>query len=111
MERRSILTARRLRLQTTSSVERSRYEDDEAFRYLQAREYGEPQYRRGFLSRKLDAWLARAGAARALQLKANERGRQYFPLVVTGATGEAIVKFRGTAAAAKAKYWIGRLEE
>jgi hypothetical protein len=36
-------------------------------------------------------------AARVLQLAANQRGRQYFPLLVSGATGEAVVKFSGAA--------------
>lgn len=59
MERRSILKARRSRLQTTANVERFRYEEDRAFRYLKDRQYGEPGYRAGFLVRWLDGRLAR----------------------------------------------------
>jgi hypothetical protein len=59
MERRSALRARRTRLQTTASVERGRYEDDRSFSYLRSRGYGTPRYRAGFITRRLDGWLAR----------------------------------------------------
>lgn len=59
IERRSILAARRMRLTTTASVERRRYDGDKAFAYLKARGYGEAGYRAGFLTRRLDGWLAR----------------------------------------------------
>ena len=36
-------------------------------------------------------------AKRALKLLANQRGREFFPLLVSGAKGEAKVEFRGTA--------------
>ena len=59
MERRSVLTARRLRLSAVSSAERRRYESDRAFAYLRERGFGQPRYRAGFVSRRLDRWLAR----------------------------------------------------
>lgn len=59
MERRSTLSARRTRLQTTATVERRRYEEDRGFRYLRERQYGEPEYAGGPLARRLDGWLAR----------------------------------------------------
>lgn len=59
MERRSILKARRARLQTTATVERHDYEGDKAFSYLMNRRYSEPEYRPRFVTRWLDGWLAR----------------------------------------------------
>jgi len=59
MERRSILKARKARLQTTANVERHAYDEDRAFSYLLSRGYGEPEYRAGPVTRWLDGWLAR----------------------------------------------------
>lgn len=59
MERRSILKARRARLQTTANVERHDYEGDKAFSYLSRRRYAEAEYRGSFVTRWLDRWLAR----------------------------------------------------
>lgn len=59
MERRSVVAARRLRLQTTAGVERRRYEGDPAFRHLHSRRFGEPDYTGGPIARWLDSWLAR----------------------------------------------------
>jgi len=59
MDRRSILAARRMRLNTTAGVERRRYDDDRAFAHLRGRDFGGPGYRGGFLAKRLDAWLAR----------------------------------------------------
>lgn len=59
MERRERLKRRRVRLQAAAGVERHRYESDVAFEYLRRRGFGEPGYRAGFLTRRLDGWLAR----------------------------------------------------
>jgi len=59
MERRSVLAARRMRLNTTAGVERRRYDEDRAFGYLHSRDFGGPEYDPGFATRRLDGWLAR----------------------------------------------------
>jgi hypothetical protein len=59
MERRSILKARRTRLQAVASGERRNYERDPAFAYLMRRRYSEPEYRGRLVTRWLDSWLAR----------------------------------------------------
>ena len=59
MERRSALKQRRARLQGTANVERHNYEACTPFAYLQKRQFGEPEYDAGPITRALDRWLAR----------------------------------------------------
>lgn len=59
MDRRAVLKWRRARLQGTANVERSGYEGFAPFAYLRKRNFGDPEYRAGFITRRLDGWLAR----------------------------------------------------
>lgn len=53
------LKARRNRLVAAANVERGRYERDPIFSYLRNRGFGEPGYRTGPVTSRLDRWLAR----------------------------------------------------
>jgi predicted nucleic acid-binding Zn-ribbon protein len=59
MERRAALKHRRARLQGTANAERQNYEAFKPFAYLQGRQFGEPEYHAGSITRALDRWLAR----------------------------------------------------
>lgn len=59
MDRRDRLKSRRAKLLAVAALERPNYDGFAPFRYLSDRDYGEPEYRVGWISRLLDRWLAK----------------------------------------------------
>ena len=59
MDRRDRLKSRRAKLLAVAALERPNYDGFAPFRYLSDRDYGEPEYRVGWISRLPDRWLAK----------------------------------------------------